>query len=197
MDISLELWRVAAGILEDVTKLHTSVTYTPDANRVRITFYNYPLYGGGGSGSGPVCVEVPRDTLTYRGGMVRFKTVSQAHCRFYQEKIGKALLHPHIYNDGHPCWHDGQRNSFPDFLSTVIAELFLTNVTHDSVTIGKCASGVMGVRADALRNAQRQHALLVRALSPNPAVDNDAQLHALMGRMWSERLTHYLKHRSA
>ena len=24
-----------------------------------------------------------------------------------------------------------------------------------------------------------------------------AQLHALMGRMWSERLTHYLKHRSA
>ncbi len=197
MDRSLELWQVAAGILQDVTNLSTSVGYTPDANRVRITFYNYPLYGGG-SGSGPVCVEVPRDTLTYRGGMVRFKTVCQSHCRFYQEKIGKSLCHPHIYNDGHPCWNnDGQRNSFPDFLSTVIAELFLTNVTHDSVTIGKCASGVMGVRAEALRNAQRQHALLVRALSPNPAVDNDAQLHALMGRMWSERLTHYLKYRSA
>lgn len=191
---SLGLWKVAAGILEEVTKLRTGVNYTPDENRVRITFFNYPLYGGG---SGPVCVEVPRDTLTYRGGMVRFKTVSQSHCRFYQEKIGKALLHPHIYNDGHPCWHDGQRNSLPDFLSTVIEELFLNNVSNDSVTKGKCASGVMGVRADALRNAQRQHALLVRALSPNPAVDNDAQLHALMGRMWSERLTHYLKHRSA
>lgn len=195
MDRSLELWQVAAGILQDVTNLSISVGYTPDANRVRITFYNYPLYGGGGSG--PVCVEIPRDTLTYRGGMVRFKTVCQSHCRFYQEKIGKALSHPHIYNDGHPCWNDGERNSLPDFLSTVIEELFLNNVSNDSVTKGKCASGVMGVRADALRNAQRQHALLVRALSPNPAVDNDAQLHALMGRMWSERLTHYLKHRSA
>jgi len=192
---SLGLWKVAAGILEEVTKLRTAVNYTPDENRVRITFFNYPLYGG--EGSGPVCVEVPRDTLTYRGGMVRFKTVSQSHCRFYQEKIGKSLCHPHIYNDGHPCWSDGQRNSLPDFLSTVIEELFLNNVSNDSVTKGKCASGVMGVRADALRNAQRQHALLVRALSPNPAVDNDAQLHALMGRMWSERLTHYLKHRSA
>ena len=57
MDRSLELWQVAAGILQDVTNLSTSVGYTPDANRVRITFYNYPLYGGG---SGPVCVEVPR-----------------------------------------------------------------------------------------------------------------------------------------
>lgn len=62
-----------------------------------------------------------------------------------KESMGNQFAHPHVYNDGHPCWDNSKRERPVDFITNIIETLSLQNVTKDSVTVGLCASGIMGV----------------------------------------------------
>ena len=69
--------------------------------------------------------------------------------------MGNQFAHPHVYNDGHPCWDNSKRERPVDFIANIIETLSLQNVTKDSVTVGLCASGIMGVKMEALKNASQ------------------------------------------
>lgn len=66
-----------------------------------------------------------------------------------------------------------------DFIANIIETLSLLNVTKDSVTVGLCASGIMGVKLEALENAQRQQKRVLESLKCKPIIKERRKLEEL------------------
>jgi hypothetical protein len=150
-------------------------------------FSGYPLFNS--FRTGKVFVQFPRSTFYVRRGDVLFTPIQQAQCRYYQGSIGTQFAHPHVYNDGHPCWDNGKRERAVDFIANIIETLSLQNVTNDSVTVGLCASGVMGVRLDALKNAQNQQKKVMGALKCKPFITDRRKLESYVTKRWGSKST--------
>ena len=191
-DYSLDLARIAAGIAAQcLGGLPFQAAYSPDGNQVIMTFHNYPLYGS--DKKGDACVVFPRSTFYVRRGNVKFTPLQQAQCRFYQQSTGQALAHPHIFSDGHPCWHGGSRERVADFIANIVETLSLQNVTEDSVLVGLCASGVMGVGMRALENARAQQKKLMEELGCLPLITDHRKLERYIDNRWCSKITILMK----
>lgn len=192
-DYSMELSRVAAGIVTDVmgSGLTAQTYYSSDGNNIIMEFDGYPLYGS--RKTGKVYVQFPRSTFYLRRGNVQYTPIQQAQCRYYQSRIGEQFAHPHVYNDGHPCWDNSKRERAVDFIANIIETLAMENVTKDSVTVGLCASGIMGVKLDALRNAQSQEKRVIEALKCRPIVKDRRKLESYVNKRWCSKITILLK----
>lgn len=188
-DFSMELACVAAGIVNDVmgSGLSVQTTYSSDGNNIIMEFDGYPLYGS--RRNGKVYVQFPRSTFFLRRGNVQYSPIQQAQCRYYQNRIGEQFAHPHIYNDGHPCWDNSKRERAVDFIANIIETLSMENVTKDSVTVGLCASGIMGVKLDALRNAQTQKKRVMDTLKCKPIVKDRRKLETYVNKRWCSKIT--------
>ncbi|MDY5002152.1 MAG: hypothetical protein SO122_06790 [Eubacteriales bacterium] len=187
-DYSMELARIAAGIVADVMgDVKFSTTYSSDSNSIIMEFDGYPIYGAGKKAK--VFVQFPRSTFSVRAGKVVFTPLRQADCRFYQNTLGEPFSHPHVYNDGHPCWDGGGRERAADFISNIIETLALANVTQYSVDIGRCASGVMGVSHEAVKNANAQRKRVIEALKCKPMLTDRRKLESYVGKRWSSMIS--------
>lgn len=188
-DYSMDLAKIAAGIVIDVmgTNITANTRYSDDGNSVVMQFDNYPLYGQ--RKKGKVFVQFPRSTFYVRRGNVYFTPIQQAQCRYYQENIGTQFAHPHIYNDGHPCWDGSSRERPTDFIANIVETLSLLNVTKDSVTIGLCASGIMGVKLEALSNAQKQQKRVLESLKCKPIIKDRRKLESYISKRWCNKIT--------
>ena len=170
-DYTMDLTKIAASIVTDClgAGLTSNTYYSADGNSIIMEFNGYPLRNS--NRSGKVYVQFPRSTFYVRKGNVHYTPIQQAQCRYYQESMGNQFAHPHVYNDGHPCWDNSKRERPVDFIANIIETLSLQNVTKDSVTVGLCASGIMGVKMEALKNAQAQQKKVIGCLlytSPSP-----------------------------
>ena len=192
-DYSMELAQVAAGIVTDVmgSGLNTRTSYSTDGNNIIIEFDGYPIYGA--RKPGKVFVQFPHSTFYVRRGNVQYSPLQQAQCRYYQERIGEPFAHPHIYNDGHPCWDNSKRERAVDFIANIIETLAMENVTKDSVTVGLCASGVMGVKLDALKNAQAQKKRVLETLKSKPFITDRRKLESYVNKRWCSKITILMK----
>jgi len=192
-DYSMELARVAAGIVTDVMgpRLTAQTSYSSDGNNIIMEFDGYPLYGT--RKSGKVYVQFPRSTFHLRRGNVQYSPIQQAQCRYYQGRIGEQFAHPHVYNDGHPCWDNSKRERAVDFIANIIETLAMENVTKDSVTVGLCASGIMGVKLDALRNAQAQKKRVLETLKSKSIVTDRRKLESYVNKRWCSKITILMK----
>lgn len=155
-DYTMDLTKIAASIVTDClgSGLTSNTYYSPDGNSIIMEFNGYPLRNS--SRTGKVYVQFPRSTFFVRKGNVHYTPIQQAQCRYYQESMGNQFAHPHVYNDGHPCWDNSKRERPVDFCKYQSKSFLWQNVTKDSVTVGLCASGIMGVKLEALKNAQAQ-----------------------------------------
>lgn len=108
-DYSMDLAKIAANIVTDVmgSGLTAETRYSSDGNNIIMEFDGYPIRGS--RRKGKVFVQFPRSTFYVRKGTVHFTPIQQAQCRYYQEEIGRQFAHPHVYNDGHPCWDNSKR----------------------------------------------------------------------------------------
>ena len=188
-DYSMDLAKVAAAIVVDVmgSDLTATTHYSSDGNNIIMEFNGYPLYGQ--RQKGKVFVQFPRSTFYVRKGNVYFTPLQQSQCRYYQDQMGNQFVHPHIYNDGHPCW-DGSSSERPtDFIANIIETLSLLNVTKDSVTVGLCASGIMGVKLEALENAQRQQKRVLESLKCKPIIKERRKLENYVSKRWCNKIT--------
>ena len=192
-DYSMELAQVAAGIVTDVmgSGLNTRTSYSTDGNNIIIEFDGYPVYGA--RKPGKVFVQFPHSTFYVRRGNVQYSPLQQAQCHYYQERIGEPFAHPHIYNDGHPCWDNSKRERAVDFIANIIETLAMENVTKDSVTVGLCASGVMGVKLDALKNAQAQKKRVLETLKSKPFITDRRKLENYVNKRWCSKITILMK----
>lgn len=188
-DYSMDLAKIAANIVNDVmgSSMTVETRYSPDGNNIIMEFDGYPLRGS--RRKGKVFVQFPRSTFYVRKGDVHFTPIQQAQCRYYQEEIGKQFAHPHVYNDGHPCWDSSKRERAVDFIANIVETLSLQNVTKDSVTIGLCASGIMGVGMDALKNAQHHQKAVIAALKPKAIVSDRRRLESYVSKRWCAKIT--------
>lgn len=188
-DYSMDLARIAANIVTDVmgTGLTAETRYSSDGNNIIMEFNGYPLRGS--RKKGKVFVQFPRSTFYVRKGNVHFTPIQQAQCRYYQEEIGKQFAHPHVYNDGHPCWDSSKRERATDFIANIVETLSLQNVTKDSVTVGLCASGIMGVKMEALKNAQQQQKAVTSALKPKAFISDRRKLESYVSKRWCSKIT--------
>lgn len=188
-DYSMDLARIAANIVTDVmgTGLTAETRYSSDGNNIIMEFNGYPLRGS--RKKGKVFVQFPRSTFYVRKGNVHFTPIQQAQCRYYQEEIGKQFAHPHVYNDGHPCWDSSKRERATDFIANIVETLSLQNVTKDSVTVGLCASGIMGVKMEALKNAQQQQKAVTSALRPKAFISDRRKLESYVSKRWCSKIT--------
>jgi hypothetical protein len=192
-DYALELSKIAASIVTECLGdgLKATTNASPDGNSIIMTFDGYPLYNS--FRKGKVFVQFPRSTFVVRKGCVMFVPIQQAQCRYYQEKIGKPLAHPHVFNDGHPCWDNSKRERGVDFITNMIETLSLQNVTKDSIVIGHCASGVMGVQMEALKNAQAQQKKVMDTLKCKPIVTDRRKLESYVNKRWCSKITMLMK----
>lgn len=188
-DYSMDLAKIASGIVIDVmgTGITANTMYSSDGNHIIIEFDGYPFYDQ--RRKGKVYVQFPRSTFYVRRGNVYFTPIQQSQCRFYQEQMGTQFAHPHIYNDGHPCWDGSSRERPTDFIANIIETLSLLNVTKDSVTIGLCASGIMGVKLEALRNAQRQQKRVLNSLKCKSIIKDRRKLENYISKRWCNKIT--------
>lgn len=192
-DYSMELARIASSIVTDVMGdgLTTQTYYSSDGNNIIMEFCGYPLYGT--RKTGKVYVQFPRSTFYLRRGNVHYTPIQQAQCRYYQNRIGEQFAHPHVYNDGHPCWDNSKRERAVDFIANIIETLAMENVTRDSVTVGLCASGIMGVKLDALQNAQAQKKKVLETLGSKPIVKDRRKLESYVNKRWCSKITILMK----
>ncbi len=188
-DYSMDLAKVAAAIVVDVmgSDLTATTHYSSDGNNIIMEFNGYPLYGQ--RQKGRVFVQFPRSTFYVRKGNVYFTPLQQSQCRYYQDQMGNQFVHPHIYNDGHPCWDGSSRERPTDFIANIIETLSLLNVTKDSVTVGLCASGIMGVKLEALENAQRQQKRVLESLKCKPIIKERRKLENYVSKRWCNKIT--------
>lgn len=188
-DYSIDLAKIAANIVTDVMGVGlTAVTkYSSDGNNIIMEFNGYPLYGY--NKRGKVFVQFPRSTFYVRKGVVHFTAFQQAQCRYYQEKIGKPFAHPHVFDNGRPCWSEGGRQRATDFICNIIETLTLQNVTKDSVIFGRCASGIMGVKMEALKNAQKYQKVVTSTLNSKVFIDDRRKLETYVSKQWCSRIT--------
>ena len=188
-DYSMELAMVAAGVVTDVLgqSLTAKTSYSPDGNNIVVEFSGYPLYGS--SKSGKVYVQFPRATFSVRKGCVAYAPLQQAQCRYYQGRIGEQFAHPHIFNDGHPCWDNSRRERAIDFITNIIETFSLENVTRSSIEVGHCASGVMGVGETALRNATTQKQRVNTILNCKPFISNHRKLESYVTKRWCSKIS--------
>lgn len=188
-DYSMDLAKIAAGIVVDImgNELTATTRYSTDGNNIIMEFGNYPLYEQ--RQRGKVFIQFPRSTFYVRRGNVYFLPIQQSQCRYYQEYLGNQFAHPHIYNDGHPCWDGSSRERPTDFIANIIETLSLLNVTKDSVTIGLCASGIMGVKIEALSNAQKQQKRVLDTLKCKPIIKERRKLENYISKRWCNKIT--------
>lgn len=188
-DYSMDLAKIAAGIVVDVmgNTLESRVYYSEDGNYIIMEYSGYPIYNSRKKDS--VFFVIPRSTFYVRKGNVYFTPVQQAQCRYYQEKIGNQLAHPHVYNNGIPCWDNSSRERAVDLVCNNIETLSLLNVTKDSVTIGLCASGIMGVKMEALSNAQKQQKRVLDSLKCKPIIKDRRKLENYVSKRWCNKIT--------
>ena len=146
----------------------------------------------GTRGTGKVYIVFPAKTFTVRGGEAKFEPMPQDQVRLCERSLAKAFAHPHVYNSGHPCWHDGARSGVADFIATLLETLTMINVTNTSVTYGKCASGVMGVGQDAVRNASIQTKRVYAAFRPLPIVKDRVKLTRYVNNRWITIVSHFM-----
>lgn len=76
-----------------------------------------------------------------------------------------------------------------DFIANIIETLSLQNVTKDSVTVGLCASGIMGVKLEALKNAQAQQKKVIGALKCKPIISDRRKLESYVNKRWCSKIT--------
>ena len=188
-DYTMDLTNIAASIVTDClgSGLTSKTYYSNDGNSIIMEFDGYPLRDS--ISTGKVFVQIPRSTFYVRKGDVVYAPIQQAQCRYYQEVMGKQFEHPHVYNDGHPCWDNSKRERQVDFITNIIETLSLQNVTRASVTVGLCASGVMGVRMEALKNAQTQQQKVIRVLKCKPFISDRRKLERYVNKRWSSKIT--------
>ena len=76
-----------------------------------------------------------------------------------------------------------------DFIANIIETLSLQNVTKDSVTVGLCASGIMGVKMEALENAQAQQKRVIGTLKCKPFISDRRKLERYVNKRWCNKIT--------
>lgn len=190
IDKTMELAHIAAGIITDVMGPGLSckkISYTADGNDMMFEFQGYPLYQSWKRGS--VYLRIPRNSFYIRKNCVKFTPIPQTQCRFFEGTIGQPFRHPHIFSDGTPCWHGGLSVKPVDFLCTVIETLALSNVNHISVFTGKCASGCMSYKDEAIANAAKQQKVVIQKLGSRPIVKNRGQLGKYVSEHWRREIT--------
>ena len=211
MDHSENLTKRAASIIDDLlgSGMSPEVSYSVDGNSIIMEFHNYPVYRSKKGKTGNVYVVIPASTFKIRNGKVVFERLAQTDCKFYQNRIGEAFAHPHIFSDGHPCWHGGDRSRAVDFICNVVETLSLTNVTNASITIGHRASGSMGhdinnlkdvskltsqeVDENSLLNARRQEKRVKDTLCPKGIIYNRRAMESFVSNKWSNSITLYMR----
>ena len=188
-DYSMDLAKIVASIIVDIigNGITANTRYSSDGNNVIMEFDGYPLYAR--RQKGKVFVQFPRSTFYVKRGNVYFTPIQQAQCRYYQEQMGNQFAHPHIYNNGHPCWDGSSRERPTDFIANIIETLSLLNVTKDSVTVGLCASGIMGVKMEALSNAQKQQKRVLDSLKCKPFIKDRRKLENYVSKRWCNKIT--------
>lgn len=167
-----------------------TTSYSRDHNDFIWELSGYPLYGT--RGTGKVYIIFPAKTFAVRGGEAKFEPMPQDQVRLCQGSLEKAFAHPHVYNSGHPCWHDGARSGVADFIATLLETLTMINVTNTSVTYGKCASGVMGVGQDAVRNASIQTKRVYADFHPLSIVKDRVKLTRYINNRWITIVSHFM-----
>ncbi len=189
-DYTMDLTGIAAGIAAEIMggSMTANTYYSADGNYAIMEFNGYPLYNGGGKKS-KVMVIIPRSTFYVHKGDVHFLPVHQTECRYFQENMSTPLAHPHIYPDGHPCWDGSRRERATDLIANIVETLTLTNVTKDSVTYGRCASGIMGVQQTALDNARSHSRRVSDTLKCYDIVKDRRKLESYISKRWCSKIT--------
>ena len=188
-DYTMDLAKIAAGIVTDClgNSLKSKTYYSSDGNSIIMEFDGYPLYNS--TRTDKVFVQFPRSTFYMRKGDFHYHEIQQAQCRFYQERLGNRFEHPHVFNDGHPCWWNGKRERVVDFITNIIETFSVQNVTTVSVTEGHLASGIMGFGPEVHNNARSQQKKVMEVLKCKPFISDHRKLETYVNKRWCSKIT--------
>ena len=118
-DYAMDLANIAASIVNDVmgSNLKVKNSYSSDGNHIIMEFDGYPLIRAD-EREKPLCSFHALPSMYVKRHL--FCPVQQAQCHYYQEQLGKQFAHPHVYNDGHPCWDNSKRERATDFIANIV-----------------------------------------------------------------------------
>ncbi len=168
-------------------KLTFDVKYSADGNNVEIWLHGYPLYPSKKLGN--IIFVLPASYISVGSSQgVRFGKIGQAHIKFYQERIGKCFAHPHVWGSGEPCWNHIDKSNPVDLYCSLVHTLLLTNVTKNSLEIGKpCPDSAMRATTYALiLDEAKKHQKIIKSKLKLP---NDAFELGTLGMIFNNRLS--------
>lgn len=100
---------------------------------VEIRLRDFPLYG---KGPMDAVMTVPVGLLEVNRDSVRFRNpLCGASVRFLSGD-GSALPHPHVWDNGIPCWNDKSMTNLNGLFASLINTVTWMNVSRDSMTHG-------------------------------------------------------------
>jgi len=134
MDKKLEILQAAVNFVCNWFdgKLVGTAKYV--GNGVELKFKGYALYPLGRLGD--VIIHLPLDYVTVSSGVVRYRDLQQRDVGFFQESVGNAFVHPHVWKSGEPCWGGHSRKSIVDLFVYFLNTMLYTNANADSLRVG-------------------------------------------------------------
>ena len=151
-----------AGTMADF--FHKPVRYTFDSSRQNIIFTisGFPVYS---RTLADVQIELPRNFIQVTGGSFEMAALNQRQVKLMQG--GQTFKHAHVFDSGTPCWHSVGRNKLGTFFMYIVDTLLFSNISADSLRIGRKASSCIGeTDSEILRNATSQRAYQKTILNP-------------------------------
>lgn len=115
-------------------------------NHIELRFNGYALYPTGKRGD--VIIRLPSDYITVSSGGIKYRPISQREVGFFQETVGTAFIHPHVWPSGQPCWDNQQRKSIVDLFVNFLNTMLYTNANAHSLQEGKPCPGSKMVEGD-------------------------------------------------
>jgi len=114
-------------------KLVGSVGYV--GNGIELRFKGYALYPQGNLGD--VIIRLPVDYITVSSNGIKYRELQQKDVGIFQERIGVAFVHPHVWGSGEPCWGGHVRKTITDLFVYFLNTLLYTNANAESLRVGR------------------------------------------------------------
>ena len=104
-------------------------------NDIELRFSGYAVYP---RGKGDVIIRLPSGYVTVSSSTgIKYRPLFQREVGFYQERVGKAFVHPHVWASGQPCWDSHQRKSIVDLFVYFLNTMLYTNANEESLRVGR------------------------------------------------------------
>ncbi len=130
-------WGALGNVLVDYFSGNVTFAAEDHGSEIHLKVDNVPVFGGRRK---TVTMVLPKGTLEVTKTAVRFKSaLSGDNVRFMMDG-GKSFAHPHVWENGRPCWGGGQVSKLSALFDNLVSTITWRNVSEDSMNYGHFTS---------------------------------------------------------